>query len=187
MATINFAEFIKNPTLSQLDKCKKNNLCVITDCYDLPVSCSLVESGTESRAVGWLDLEWGSNLASSCGVSWSGCRGLAVCILGGALLQSSGKRKDSVTPAVQSDGEEEKMFTLPQFVPFSAESSHGSQLEAQLTERVAHLQLEKEERECELQLRRELEFRKLEQTPLLGCASWSCWKAQFALLAVNSR
>lgn len=93
----------------------------------------------------------------------------------------------TVTPAVQSDGEEEKMFTLPQFVPFSAESSHGSQLEAQFTERVAHLRLEKEERECELQLRRELEFRKLEETPLLGCARWSCWKAQFALLAVNSR
>lgn len=53
----------------------------------------------------------------------------------------------TVTPAVQSDGEEEKMITLPQFIPYSVESSHGSQLVAQLKVCLARLQLKKEERE----------------------------------------
>lgn len=66
----------------------------------------------------------------------------------------------SFTPAVQSGGVEEKPLTLPQFVPFSVESSPGSKLDARLKVRLARLQLEKEERE--FQLHRELELRKLE-------------------------
>lgn len=49
---------------------------------------------------------------------------------------------------------------MPQFVPFSVESSPGSKLDARLKVRLARLQLEKEERE--FQLHRELELRKLE-------------------------
>lgn len=68
----------------------------------------------------------------------------------------------NVTPAIKSDGVEEKLLTLPQFDPFSVESLRGSQLGA----RLARLWLEKEEREREredeFQFWRELEFRMLE-------------------------
>lgn len=51
------------------------------------------------------------------------------------------------TLAVQSGRAEEKPLTLPQFVPFSVESSPGSKLDAQLKVCLVHLWLEKEERD----------------------------------------
>lgn len=47
----NIAQFVDNPTLSQLNKCKKGGLCEITDYYVcLQFPC---KSETESRAARW--------------------------------------------------------------------------------------------------------------------------------------
>ncbi|KAL3043588.1 hypothetical protein OYC64_003448 [Pagothenia borchgrevinki] len=52
---------------------------------------------------------------------------------------------------------------MPHFDLLSAQSSPtGSRLDARIKVRMAHLQWEKEERDKEFQLRRELEIRKLE-------------------------
>ncbi|KAG8000354.1 Ribonuclease inhibitor [Nibea albiflora] len=76
-----------------------------------------------------------------------------------------------VTPDVRGGGVEVKPLTLPQFVPYSLQSSPGSRLDARLKVRLARLQLETEERE--FQLRRELELKRLESCSLseISCAS----------------
>lgn len=44
-----------------------------------------------------------------------------------------------ISNIVQGDKEEVGPFTLPQFIPHSAETSLGSRLEARLKVRLAHL------------------------------------------------
>lgn len=63
------------------------------------------------------------------------------------------------TPGVKRSEVEGK---LPPFEPLSVDTSPGSRLDARLRIRLARLQLEKEEREREFQLWRELELRRLE-------------------------
>lgn len=53
-------------------------------------------------------------------------------------------------------------FMLPRFEPNSVESLVASKLDAQLKVRLACLQMEKEERDRDFQLHRELEFKRLE-------------------------
>lgn len=72
------------------------------------------------------------------------------------------KNAVGLTPAVQSGRAEEKQLTLPQFVTFSVESTPGSKLTDWLKVRLAHLTLEKEQRDLEFQLHKELEIKKME-------------------------
>ncbi|XP_047454139.1 uncharacterized protein LOC125016018 [Mugil cephalus] len=92
------------------------------------------------------DFAWGR---SGCGSSLSG--------EGGPVEVA-----DQGTPAVKEVGTAARPVTLPQFVPFSVESTPGSKVEARLKVRLARFQLEKEERERDFQFRRELELKKLE-------------------------
>lgn len=44
MAAFNISKFMADPTLSQLDKCRKSNLHEIADYYDVSVSSSFVQA-----------------------------------------------------------------------------------------------------------------------------------------------
>lgn len=65
------------------------------------------------------------------------------------------------TPVVQGLPEDKPM-TLPHFEPLSIESSVGSKHDARLRVRLARLQLEREDREREFQLKKELELKRLD-------------------------
>ena len=67
-----------------------------------------------------------------------------------------------MTPGAKRGDMDEKQFTLPRFDPLSVETTPGSRMDPRVKLRLARLQLEKEEREGEFQLRRELELKRLE-------------------------
>ena len=161
MAAFDVNEFVISPTLTQFDKCKKSDLREIAEYFCIPVSSSL--SKAELKAVildslinkGIFSLPVSDEALGLAGVSSA---------KGGAdsLEGKESENPVGLTPTVESGRAVQKPVTLPHFVPFSAESTPGSKLDARLKVRLARLQLEKEERDREFQLRKELEFKKLE-------------------------
>lgn len=81
------------------------------------------------------------------------------------------EQADVVTPTVKQGEDERQQFTLPRFVTHSVESS--SQDDARLKVRLARLHLDRDEREWEFQLHRELELKRLEAETALRCVSLS--------------
>ena len=85
---------------------------------------------------------------ASPGVIHQGAEELAAVGRSGRPMGGTAGQPVSFTPGMQGDGAVAEPVTLPPFVPFSAESSPGSKLDARLRIRLARLQLDREEREC---------------------------------------
>jgi hypothetical protein len=148
MATFDLNVFVSRPDLNQLDKCKKTELHAIANHYDISASTSLVKA--ELKAV-VLD-----------GLIGKGVIILPVTMSSpGPELSVGGDQLGNGTPAGQQGVPTKKPVTIPHFVPFSVESSPGSKQDSRLKVRLLRLQVEKEERERDFQLRRELELKRL--------------------------
>ncbi|KAG1935513.1 retrotransposable element [Pimephales promelas] len=80
----------------------------------------------------------------------------------GPELKEGGEPLEDGTPAGRQAIPTRKPITIPQFLPFSVESSPGSKQDSRLKVRLLRLQMEKEEKERDFELHRELELRKLE-------------------------
>ncbi|XP_033998203.1 uncharacterized protein LOC117492193 [Trematomus bernacchii] len=146
-----FEQFVASPTVGQLDWCRKVDLRLVADHYHVSVSSALVKSELKATLI--------------TGLVEQGVLSLPILVespgtVAGAVAAVS---HGGVTPGVQSATEQATLFTMPQFDLFSAGSSPtGSKLDARVKVRMARLQWEKEERDRDFQLRRELEIRKSE-------------------------
>jgi len=145
MAVFNREEFLANPTLNQLDLCRKVDLCFVATHFSIPVSSTLAKSEMKEAVVSGLVqkgiLSLGAGEISS----------------GGHVVTDKSEQANVVTPKGKQGEVERQHFTLPRFVPHSVESSSSPQDDARLKVRLARLQVDKEERE--FQLRRELELK----------------------------
>ncbi|GLD56431.1 uncharacterized protein AKAME5_000878000 [Lates japonicus] len=167
MAKFSVSAFTADPTLAQLEDCRKCDLFEIAAHYDIPVSLSLRKSDLKAAVLealvargilsltpagppGVVDVAAAPSqvdgnpveTAERAGESRAGGRTVS------PMVESVEAQPVSFTPGLPVVTER-KPRTLPQFDPFSVESSPGSKLEARLKVRLARLQLEKEEREGE--------------------------------------
>ncbi|XP_033972270.1 uncharacterized protein LOC117471407 isoform X1 [Trematomus bernacchii] len=148
-------QFVASPTVGQLDWCRKVDLRLVADHYHVSVSSALVKSELKATVITGLVEQGVLSLPTS--VESPGT------VAGAVAAESPGGGRVGVTPGVQSATEQAKLFNMPQLDSFSAGSSPtGSKLDARVKVRMARLQWEKEERDRDFQLRRELEIRKLE-------------------------
>ncbi|CAI5682738.1 unnamed protein product [Oreochromis niloticus] len=154
MATFDIAMFKENLSLVQLDACKKRDLHEVASFYSISVSTALRKAELKAALVSGL-VEKG---IVALPVSASPLEhGVASQPVPQVPAQAVGP---SVSTPVAQGLPEDKPMTLPRFEPLSIESSVGSKQDAKLCVRLAHLQLEKEDREREFQLKKELELRR---------------------------
>ncbi|XP_049452217.1 uncharacterized protein LOC125900944 [Epinephelus fuscoguttatus] len=168
-------DFVANPELSSLEKCKKAVLFAIANHYSIHVARSLrkddlraaVIRGLCDRGILVLSVDRTSavEVNAAAGTPDGDDRSDVLSGAGSPVHdEAEATACVDVTPPVQVAKLEEKHpCTLPRFDPVSPESS-GSKLDARLKLRLARLQMEQEERreEREFQLRRELELRKMD-------------------------
>ncbi len=141
MAVFNREEFVANPTLKQLDLCRKVDLCFVANYFSISVSNTLVKSEMKEAVVSGLVQKGVLSLVA--GETSSDVQ---------VEVTDKAEHADVVTP----------LFTLPRLLPLSVESSSSSRDDARLKVRLVRLQLDREERERDFQLRRELELKRLE-------------------------
>ncbi len=141
MAVFNREEFVANPTLKQLDLCRKVDLCLVANYFSISVSNTLVKSEMKEAVVSGLVQKGVLSLVA--GETSSDVQ---------VEVTDKAEHADVVTP----------LFTLPRLLPLSVESSSSSRDDARLKVRLVRLQLDREERERDFQLRRELELKCLE-------------------------
>ncbi len=131
MAVFNREEFVANPTLKQLDLCRKVDLCFVANYFSISVSSTLVKSEMKEAVV--------SGLVQ---------KGVISLVAG----ETSSDVQVEVTDKAEHANVVTPLFTLPRLLPLSVESSSSSRDDA----RQVRLQLDREERERDFQLRREL-------------------------------
>ena len=159
-------DFVDNPTLGQLNACRKKDLCAIAEHYGISISASWVKKDLKTAIISGL-VGLGAIIVSLPEDSLSGTpegSGLDVVDLSGV---TPARGAASVWPLAGTPGAvpvriEEKPFTLPRFDLMSSGSHTGKQLDAHTRVRLARHELERQEREREFQFRRELELRKPE-------------------------
>ena len=162
MAVFSIEEFVAHPTLSQIDGCRKDDLCTIAEYYGISVSRSLIKK--KLKAVLLQGLVERGILASQVLEESPGAIAGAM-----AAVPSEERQKRVVepqpgglTPEGEDSGDGVKPYTMPRFEPLS--TSPASMTSARVKMRVARLQQETQDKkeEREFQLRRELELKKLE-------------------------
>lgn len=156
MATFDIAVFKKNPSLVQLDACRKRDLHEVASGYSISVSTALRKAELKAALVSGLVEKGIVALPVSASPLEHGAVSQPV---PQALAQAVGPL---VSTPVDQGLPEDKPMTLPRFEPLSIESSEGSKQDAKLRVRLARLQLEKEDCEREFQLKKELELRRLD-------------------------
>lgn len=170
MTVFSMEEFVANPTLSQLDECRKIDLRLIAEYYSISVSTSLVKRELKAAPLNGLVERGVFNLPAPVESPGSVAGAMAAASPGEGYSDTAEPSGNSHsdprvgeavkpppidhTPGVKHSEVEEKPFTLPQFERHSVDTSPGSRLDARLRIRLARIQLEKEEREWEFQLRR---------------------------------
>lgn len=142
MAVFNREEFLANPTLNQLDLCRKVDLYFVATHFSIPVSSTLVKREMKEAVV--------SGLVQK-GILSLGAGEISLDVQ--VEVTDKSEQADVVTPKVKQGGDEQQCFTLPRLYLVMCESSL-SRDDARLRVRLARLQLDKEEREREFQLRR---------------------------------
>lgn len=153
MVVFELEAFVSDPSVKQLDKCKKRDLHLIAEHYSIVVSSSLRKDQLKAAVLEGLVSQKvlvapGPDTSS---VSSSDTEGAG-----------EGEEGQAVNPAQQHEGTVGKPVTLPPFVPSSSESSPGSKLDVRMKVRLQRLEMEREGQEREFQLRRELELKKLD-------------------------
>ncbi|CAI5682996.1 unnamed protein product [Oreochromis niloticus] len=156
MATFDIAVFKGNPSLVQLDACRKRDLHAVASFYSISVSTALRKAELKAALVSGLVEKGIVALPVSASPLEHGVASQPV-----PQVPAQAVGPSVSTPVAQGLPEDPPM-TLPRFEPLSVESSVGSKQDAKLRIRLARLQLEKEEREREFQLRKELELRRLD-------------------------
>ncbi len=141
MAVFNREEFVANPTLKQLDLCRKVDLCFVANYFSISVSSTLVKSEMKEAVVSGLVQKGVLNLVAG---------------------ETSSDVQVEVTDKAEHVNVVTPLFTLPRLLPLSVESSSSTRDDARLKVRLVRLQLDREERERDFQLRRELELKRLE-------------------------
>ncbi|TKS66044.1 hypothetical protein D9C73_000100 [Collichthys lucidus] len=127
MAAFNIDEFVANPSLVQLDKCKKSELREIAEYFGVAASGTLVKA--ELKAV-VLDRLLAEGVLGLPALAESSEMTGGDDPLVGEAERGAEPRLAGVTPDARSGKVEVKPLTLPQFVPHSIESSPGSRLDA---------------------------------------------------------
>lgn len=147
MATFDLNAFVSLPDLSQLDKCKKTELYDIANHYEISVSTSLGKAELKAVVLN--------------GLISKGVIALPVPVSDlDPELSMRGDQFALETPAGRQRIQTGKPVTMPKYVPSSTESSPGSMEDGRLKIRLVRLQIEKEEKERNFQLHRELELKK---------------------------
>lgn len=147
-------EFVKHPTVDQVNSCRKDELVEMADHFNIPVTKTMLKREIRDRLVGGL-MEQGvitlsepvrpaSPLSTSAEAESGPC---------GETPSESGQVR-------QADERKKTPFTLPRYDP--SPHSSTSNTEARLKVRLARLQLEAREREAQSQLQLQLEIRKAE-------------------------
>lgn len=177
MAAFNLEEFVANPTVDQLDRCTVADLRVISDYYGVSIARSLLKRDVRARLLtvlverGFLppqEVPHSETLGAGCGEVEEDSKKPTGTQLGGEPVVPPEAPPVSLTPGIVGAGEgkpmtipqEEKPMTIPRYDPLSSVSSAST--DARVKVRLARLQLEAQEKEREFQLRRELEFKRLE-------------------------
>uniref|UniRef100_A0A669CSJ4 CCHC-type domain-containing protein n=1 Tax=Oreochromis niloticus TaxID=8128 RepID=A0A669CSJ4_ORENI len=156
MATFDIVAFKENPSLVQLDACRKRDLHEMASFYGICVSTALRKAELKAALVSGLVEKGIVALRVSASLPEHG-------VMSQPVLQVPDQAvAPSVSTPVAQGLPEDPPMTLPRFEPLSIESSVGSKQDAKLRVRLARLQLEKEEREREFQLRKELELRRVD-------------------------
>ncbi len=121
MAVFNREEFVANPTLKQLDLCRKVDLCFVANYFSISVSSTLVKSEMKEAVVSGL-------------------------VQKGVLSLVAGETSSDVQVEVTDKAEHANvvtpLFTLPRLLPHSVESSSSSRDDARLKVRLVRLQLD---------------------------------------------
>uniref|UniRef100_A0A672PHY8 CCHC-type domain-containing protein n=1 Tax=Sinocyclocheilus grahami TaxID=75366 RepID=A0A672PHY8_SINGR len=153
MASLDLQKFLENPSLEQLDSCKKDELLAIASHFQIAV-------GKQSRK-GEIKSVVYNRLVEMNVLGLSEKVDIAVGSAMGAIARSENESEEELMPAAEVDAD--VRARLPQFEPFSPMST-GSKEGARLKVRLARLQMEAQEkvqiRQAEMDLR--LQIRRLE-------------------------
>lgn len=163
MALFDLQAFIKNPTIGQINKCRKDDLFAIAAHYKISVVRQALKKEIKHTVLqGLFEL----NVLLMSGDAVDEEADGETCSLGAELAQPSTSGDEQGVgeqAAAEAEEESDAKASLPQFEPFSPVST-GSRGDARLKVRLARLQLEAQEkaqvRHAELELR--LEIRRLE-------------------------
>lgn len=155
MATFDIAGFTAEPSLALLDVCRKRDLHELATYYRISVSTGLRKAELKAALVSGLLEERVVVMQEPPSTPGPAGPSAAPHIPGQVVEPSVSTPMDQGLP-------EGGLVTLPRFDPLSIQSSEGSKQDARLKIRLARLQLEKEQREREFQLKREIELRRLD-------------------------
>lgn len=159
MALFDLQAFIKNPTIGQINKCRKDDLFAIAAHYKISVVRQALKKEIKHTVLqGLFEL----NVLLMSGDAVDEEADGETCSLGAELAQPSTSGDEQGVgeqAAAEAEEESDAKASLPQFEPFSPVST-GSRGDARLKVRLARLQLEAQEkaqvRQAELELRLEI-------------------------------
>jgi len=150
---------VENPTLEQVDRCRKDYLFEIAAHYGIPVSRALLKQELKSVVITGAMMEQGvfhlagSKRSTPADDSEAAATGTAFVV--GAPQDLSGAQAAELP-------EKKLSLSMPRFQPFSIDSTPVSNVGARLKVRLARLELEAKERARREELEFQLSCRKLE-------------------------